>query len=89
MPDIDATVHINTLSEKVSAILDHYKSEDPVGMPGAPIPDPMPIPEMKTSLALGTLTMKDQSVYGLSKFRIESVYSNLADMEVYWIQHHP
>lgn len=76
-------MHVNRLSEQVAAVLEHYKSADPVGMPGAPIPDPMPVPEMKKDIPFsGTLTLKNQSVYGLSKFRIESAYSNLADMEV-------
>ncbi|XP_046687256.1 LOW QUALITY PROTEIN: uncharacterized protein LOC124372890, partial [Homalodisca vitripennis] len=79
----DADVRVNRLSEQVLAVLEHYKSSDPVGLPGAPIPDPMPIPDMKTSIALGTLTLKEQSVYGLSKFRIEFANSNLGDMEVF------
>uniref|UniRef100_A0A1B6MI98 Lipid-binding serum glycoprotein N-terminal domain-containing protein n=1 Tax=Graphocephala atropunctata TaxID=36148 RepID=A0A1B6MI98_9HEMI len=79
----DADVRVNQLSEQVLAVLEHYKSPDPVGLPGAPIPDPMPIPDMQTSLTFGTLTMKDQYVHGLSKFRIESGFSNLADMEVF------
>lgn len=76
-------MHVNRLSDQVAAVLEHYKSADPVGMPGAPIPDPMPVPDMKKDIPFsGTLTLKNQSVYGLSKFRIESAYSNLADMEV-------
>ncbi|XP_054277630.1 uncharacterized protein LOC128996367 [Macrosteles quadrilineatus] len=79
----DAEVRVNRLSEQVVAVLEHFKQKDPVGMPGVPIPDPMPIPEIKTGLALGTMIMKNQMVYGLSKFKIESVYSNLADLEMY------
>jgi len=78
----DAEVRVNRLSEQVIAVLEHYKQKDPVGLPGVPIPDPMPIPEMKTSLTIGTLIMKNQMVYGLSKFKIETVYSNLADLEM-------
>ncbi|PSN43110.1 hypothetical protein C0J52_10472 [Blattella germanica] len=40
------------LSDQIRAILEHYKQEDPVGIPGAPIPDPMPIPDMTHSFSL-------------------------------------
>ena len=40
------------LSDQVREILEHYKQEDPVGIPGAPIPDPMPIPDMRHSFSL-------------------------------------
>lgn len=54
-------------------MLEHYKQKDPVGLPGAPVPDPLPVPYTKQSMGMATLTMKDASAYGLSKFRIKSV----------------
>ncbi|KAJ9577492.1 hypothetical protein L9F63_005935, partial [Diploptera punctata] len=70
------------LSDQVRAILEHYKQEDPIGIPGAPIPDPMPIPNMRHSFSVATMYFKTVNVYGLSKFRIEHIKSDLAAMQV-------
>ena len=70
-------------SDKIRAILEHYKQPDPVGMPGVPIPDPMPIPDMKQNYAVGTtMNFKKTTVHGLSQFRIVSVHSHLDNMQV-------
>ncbi|XP_075216482.1 uncharacterized protein LOC142321885 [Lycorma delicatula] len=70
------------LSEEIRAVLEHYKSADPVGIPGAHIPDPMPIPPIKQSFSLATLKMFNSTVHGLSQFRIETIFSNFADMQL-------
>jgi hypothetical protein len=70
------------LSDQVRLILDHYKQEDPVGLPGAPISDPMPIPDMKHSFTYATMHFKSAHVHGLSRFRIEHIKSDLAALQV-------
>jgi hypothetical protein len=70
------------LSDQVRLILDHYKQEDPVGLPGAPISDPMPIPDMKPSFTYATMHFKSAHVHGLSRFRIQHVMSDLAALQV-------
>ncbi|XP_071440573.1 uncharacterized protein [Hetaerina americana] len=70
------------LSQQVRAILEHYKQDDPVGIPGAKIPDPMPIPDQKQSLSLGVLYFRNISVLGLSKFRVQHVHTDLAEMQL-------
>ncbi|EGI63413.1 PREDICTED: uncharacterized protein LOC105147985 [Acromyrmex echinatior] len=70
------------LGDQIRAILKHYQQDDPVGLPGAPIPDPMPVPDMKHSFSINTINLKKISVYGLSKFRIEHMESELARMQV-------
>ncbi|KAL0099588.1 hypothetical protein PUN28_019779 [Cardiocondyla obscurior] len=70
------------LGDQIRAILKHYQQDDPVGLPGAPIPDPMPVPDMKHSFSMYTMNFKQMNVYGLSKFRIERVESELARMQV-------
>ncbi|XP_032683264.1 uncharacterized protein LOC116849812 [Odontomachus brunneus] len=70
------------LGDQIRAILKHYQQDDPVGLPGAPIPDPMPVPDMKHSFSIYTMHFKQINVYGLSKFRIEHVESELARMQV-------
>lgn len=61
------------VSAQIFALLEHYKQKDPVGLPNAPVPDPLPVPYSKQSMGMATLTMKNASAYGLSKFRIKSV----------------
>lgn len=61
------------MSAQIFALLEHYKQADPVGLPNAPVPDPLPVPYTKQSMGMATLTMKNSSAYGLSKFRIKSV----------------
>ncbi|XP_019700204.2 uncharacterized protein LOC109503583 isoform X2 [Harpegnathos saltator] len=70
------------LGDQIRAILKHYQQDDPVGLPGAPIPDPMPVPDMKHSFSMYTMHFKQINVYGLAKFRIEHVESELARMQV-------
>ncbi|RLU14768.1 hypothetical protein DMN91_012655 [Ooceraea biroi] len=70
------------LGDQIRAFLKHYQQDDPVGLPGAPIPDPMPVPDMKHSFSIYTMNFRQINVYGLSKFRIEHVESELARMQV-------
>lgn len=70
------------LGDQIRAILKHYQQEDPVGLPGAPIPDPMPVPDMRQSFSVFTMDLNSIKVFGLSKFRIEAMRSELALMQV-------
>ncbi|XP_031839386.1 uncharacterized protein LOC116429959 [Nomia melanderi] len=70
------------LGDHIRTILAHYQQEDPVGLPGAPIPDPMSVPDMKHSFSMYTMNFKQVNVYGLSKFRIVRMDSELALMQV-------
>lgn len=63
----------NKLSMQIIALLEHYKQKDPVGLPGAPVPDPFPIEDLSKSFAMGKLTMKNTLAYGFSKFRIKHI----------------
>lgn len=72
----------NRMSAQIFALIEHYKQIDPVGIPGAPVPDPFPVPEVKKSVGLGTLTMKGAKAYGFSKFRIKSVKVDVNDLMV-------
>ncbi|XP_030373338.1 uncharacterized protein LOC115623229 isoform X2 [Scaptodrosophila lebanonensis] len=72
----------NRVAAQLEALLEHYKQPDPVGFPGAPIPDPMEVPDMKKSLGMANLNMMQVKAYGLSKFRIASLKANLKEMKV-------
>ncbi|RZF36529.1 hypothetical protein LSTR_LSTR008864 [Laodelphax striatellus] len=83
--DKDGTAVANRMADQVRAVLEHYKDNpDPVGLPDTvyKIPDPMPIPTIRQTSGYATLTMFNCSVYGLSRFRIESVYTNLAGLQM-------
>lgn len=71
------------LSENILAMIEHFKQPDPVGLPGAEIPDPYPVPDMKQSLSFGTLNFKNTAVHGISKFRILYVDAEIGAMEVH------
>lgn len=70
------------LSEYVFIILEHYKQADPIGLPGAPIPDPLQIPSMNHSFSVGRMNFRDMQLYGLKKFKIEHVNADIAAMKV-------
>jgi hypothetical protein len=70
------------MSELILRILDHYKQEDPVGIPGAPVPDPLSIPPLAHSFSVGKMTFKNVQLFGLSKFRIPHVKADVTAMKV-------
>ncbi|XP_075978601.1 uncharacterized protein LOC142978160 [Anticarsia gemmatalis] len=70
------------LSENILMMLEHFKEPNPVGLPGAEIPDPYPIPPMKHSTSLATMHFENTAVYGISKFRILYVNAEIKKMEV-------
>lgn len=70
------------LSDNVLQILEHYKQPDPVGLPGAPIPDPMDIPRLKNRFSIGTIEMFNSKMYGLSKFRMKHIFVDINAMKV-------
>lgn len=72
----------SALTAQIFALLEHYKHPDPVGLPGAPVPDPFPVDDVKRSIGMGTLTMKNTKAYGFSKFRIKSVKLDLNELMV-------
>jgi len=70
------------LSEQIRKVLRHYQTPNPLGFPGAPIPDPMKIPPMKKNFGLADMTFFNMTVYGLSKFKVEHVKTDLKNMQV-------
>lgn len=73
----------NQISAQIIALLEHYKQNDPIGMPGNLVPDPFPMPDSEQSLPMAsTLTTTDSKAYGLSKFRIRNIAFDLYHMMV-------
>uniref|UniRef100_A0A1A9V880 Uncharacterized protein n=1 Tax=Glossina austeni TaxID=7395 RepID=A0A1A9V880_GLOAU len=79
--DHNAKVSENRLAAQLFAVLEHYKQEDPVGIPGFPISDPFEMPNVKQSLGMANLNMMKIKAYGLSSFRLTSVKVDLKDMK--------
>lgn len=77
----------NRLTGQVLAIVEHFKQEDPVGIPGAPVPEPMIIPMIKQDFSIGKMVMTDVAIYGLSKFRIKYSKIDLNSMKAQAIVH--
>ncbi|XP_050432370.1 uncharacterized protein LOC126840567 [Adelges cooleyi] len=73
----------NRLSEQIRKILKHYQKPDPIGFPGAPVPDPLAIPPMKKNFGLADMTFSNMTVHGLSKFTVERVNTDLDHLQVY------
>lgn len=70
------------MSENILAILEHFKQPDPIGLPGAEIPEPYPVPDMKQTVSFATMYFRKTAVYGISKFRILYVNAEVGAMEV-------
>jgi len=77
-----AEVVKDKLSEQIRKILKHYQRPDPVGFPGAPIPDPLSIPPMNKDFGMAYMTFSNMTVHGLSKFKVEHVNTDLKNMRV-------
>ncbi|XP_022118032.2 uncharacterized protein LOC110995264 [Pieris rapae] len=71
------------MSDYILQVLEHFKKPSPVGIPGAKIPEPYYVPDMKQSLSVGTMFFKNTAVYGISKFRILHVEAEIGAMQVH------
>lgn len=70
------------MRDYILTILDHYKQADPVGIPGAPVPDPLRVPDLHKSFSAATMTFTNAQLYGLSKFRVQHVKADITAMKV-------
>lgn len=77
-----------SLSAEIFTLLDHYKQNDPVGLPMKSVPDPFPVDDVKKSIGMGTLSMRNTQAYGFSKFRIKSVKVDMNAMMVKIEEHY-
>lgn len=61
----------NELSKQIIALLEHYKQKDPLGLPGAPVPDPFPVPYTKVNIVINfELPNYDNFLFGAKKISI-------------------
>lgn len=72
----------NGTAALILMMLDHYKQKDPVGIPGAPVEDPMLAPDMAKSIGMANLNMKNVKAYGMSKFRVDNIDVDFKEMKV-------
>lgn len=76
-----ATTAERDVAAQLRSLVEHYKGDDPVGIPGAPIPDPVDVPDMKRSFTVTSMDFKKVKVYGLSKFRFQRIKLDLAVLQ--------
>ncbi|XP_038209580.1 uncharacterized protein LOC119830583 [Zerene cesonia] len=70
------------LTKYIMEVLEHFKTPDPVGLPGANIPDPYHVPDMKQYLTFGgSIAFKNTAVLGISKFRLSYVNVEASAMQ--------
>ncbi|XP_044765416.1 uncharacterized protein LOC123321744 [Coccinella septempunctata] len=81
-PAHEDTFRKKNISDEILLILDHYKQNDPVGLPGAPIPDPFSVPPFSHRFQIGRMHFENVKIYGLKKFRIKFMKANMAKMTV-------
>lgn len=80
--DHNQKVAENQLAAQIIAIIDHFKQDDPIGLPGVPIPDPMTTGGTTTKTTGVTMELKDLKIYGVSKFRLIKSNVDLQNMRV-------
>lgn len=80
--DHNQKVSENQLAAQILAIVEHFQQDDPIGLPGVPIPDPMTTQDTKTTMMGTTMELKDIKVFGVSKFRLKKSHVDLQKMRV-------
>lgn len=71
-----------SLDARIRQLLEHFKQDDPKGIPGAPIPDPMTIPDFKGSFSVADINFSEAMLYNMSQFRLNYVRTDLKDLKV-------
>jgi hypothetical protein len=66
---------------QMNKIIDHFKNDDPIGLPMFPLPDPFDVPDVKQSMSFGTLQMSNVKLHGISKFRLKFISTEVREME--------
>ncbi|XP_061496548.1 uncharacterized protein LOC1273626 [Anopheles gambiae] len=79
---VDQELGESMLTKQLFAIIDLYKEDDPVGLPDASIPDPMPIPEIRQSFSFAKMHLRNVLARGMSRFRIRYFHTELSRMSV-------
>lgn len=70
------------MDARIRQMLEHFKQDDPRGFPGAPIPDPMEVPDIENQFSVAKIKFSEALLHGLSKFKIEYIRTDLKDLKV-------
>ena len=71
-----------SIDAKIREILEHFKQDDPLGIPGVPIPDPKAIPDIEKEVSGAKVLLTEAMMHDQSKFRIDYVRTDLKDLKV-------
>lgn len=69
------------LAKQIYEIIEHFKQEDPVGLPVVPLTDPTDVPDVDQSISMANLQMRNAKLSGISKFRIKYITTEVKEME--------
>ncbi|CAG0900804.1 unnamed protein product [Darwinula stevensoni] len=75
--------------EIIREVLEHFKQEDPLGIPGIPLQDPMDIPDFQGAFSIVKIQFTKAQVLKLTKFRIKRVHVDVANLKVSLSMHIP
>lgn len=66
---------------QIYEIIEHFKQQDPIGLPLIPLPDPADIPDINQTVSTAKLQMFKPKLYGVSKFRIQNFDFEIKEMK--------
>jgi len=69
------------LAIQLHQIIEHFKQEDPVGLPMVPMEDPISVPDVRQSMSVAMLTLTNAKLYGISQFRLKHILTEVKEME--------
>ncbi|OXA52407.1 hypothetical protein Fcan01_12409 [Folsomia candida] len=69
-----------TLVDHIKSVINHYKREEAAGLPF--IKDPLPINSFHQKFSGMTMKFQDSQVYGFSRFKVEKLNADLAELKV-------
>jgi len=70
------------LEDTIREVIKHFKKDDPRGLPGSLVPDPMPVPaKIDQDVAGADIKLEDMILTGLSLFELRDVKVDLSAQE--------
>ncbi|KAK2707598.1 hypothetical protein QYM36_015339 [Artemia franciscana] len=80
--DVKQDTKPSEIEERIKAVLEHFKSENPKGVPGFDIPDPIDIPDANPDVGGTNLKLSESKLYGLSQLSVKHVKVDLVAMKL-------
>jgi len=65
-----------TPREKARVLIDHFKGDNPLGIPLIPIPDPLDVPDIEAQLKLTEAQLRGLSLFSIKNFTVQQSNDN-------------